>query len=69
VIGNARRDDVVDILQRYDPLRIPEKRALLEGGGPALADLARERGIELDPQRCHSVCDMCVSLRRRLAGR
>lgn len=68
-IGNAAQEDVLAILQRYDPHRTPETRALLEGGVRALADVARERGIELDPQGYYSVCDMCVSLRRRLAAR
>jgi hypothetical protein len=65
-IGSAAERDIVEILQGYDPYRVPEMRALLEGGVTALAALARERGVEPDPAGYYSVCDMCLSLRRAL---
>jgi len=65
-IGNAAREDVVAILQRYDPYQIPEARALLEGGVAALVELARVRGIALDRDGYYSVCDLCRSLRRQI---
>ncbi|MBN1641482.1 MAG: radical SAM protein [Anaerolineae bacterium] len=65
-IGNAAREDVLAILERYDPYQIPETRALLEGGVRALASLAADRGIALDPEGYYGACDMCVALRRAL---
>lgn len=66
VIGNAAQEDVVEILQRYDPYQIPEARALLQGGVGALVELARARGIALDPGGYCSACDLCRSLRRQM---
>jgi len=67
-IGNAAQEDVVAILEHYDPYQIPEARALLEGGVAALVELARERGVDLDPEGYYSVCDLCRSLRRQMRG-
>ena len=63
-IGNAVEEDVLAILDRYDPHSIPETEAILRGGMAALAELYRERGVDLDPEGYYSICDMCRSLRR-----
>jgi hypothetical protein len=68
VVGYAQEGDVVALLEAYDPYRIPEARALLEGGLAGLLGLARSRGVDLDPAGYYTVCDACKSLRRRLAG-
>jgi len=65
VIGNAAQSDIVQMLRSYDPYRLPEMKAILEGGVAGLADLARTKGVEADPAGYYSVCDMCRSLRRR----
>jgi pyruvate-formate lyase-activating enzyme len=66
-IGNAAEEDILEILDRYDPYEIPEAKALLEGGVATLADLYRAQGVEPEPEGYYSICDMCRSLRR--AGR
>ena len=65
-IGSAAEQDIVEVLKGYAPYRVPDMRALLEGGVMALAALARERGIAPDPAGYYSVCDMCLSLRRAM---
>jgi len=67
VIGNAIQHDIVEMLRSYDPYRIPEMKAILEGGIAGLATLARTKGVEADPDGYYSICDMCKSIRRRLA--
>jgi MoaA/NifB/PqqE/SkfB family radical SAM enzyme len=67
--GNADQRDILEILESYDPYRVLEMRALLEGGVSALAQQAREQGISLDAGGYYHVCDMCVSLRRAMAGK
>jgi MoaA/NifB/PqqE/SkfB family radical SAM enzyme len=62
-IGNAGEEDILEILDRYDPYVIPEAKALLEGGVPALSELARARGIDPDLDGYYSICDLCRSLR------
>jgi hypothetical protein len=65
-IGNAGQDDVVEVLRGYDPYRIPEAQAILEGGTTALLELARSKGVFPDPAGYYSVCDLCRSIRRRM---
>jgi hypothetical protein len=67
VIGSAADPQVARAIRDYDPYTVPEMRALLDGGVPALADFARSRGIEPDPAGYYSACDMCRSLRRAMA--
>lgn len=67
VIGNAIQRDVAEMLRSYDPYRIPEMKAILEGGVAGLADLARTKGVEPNPDGYYSICDMCKSIRRKLA--
>ncbi len=69
IIGNAGQRDIVEILQNYDPYRIPEMKAILEGGVAGLTRLARTKGVESDPDGYYSVCDMCRSIRRELTVR
>jgi pyruvate-formate lyase-activating enzyme len=66
IIGNAAEEDILDILDRYDPYAIPEAKALLGGGVAALVELARTRGIDPDPDGYYSICHLCRSLRTRL---
>jgi hypothetical protein len=63
-IGNAAQEDVLQILERYDPYAIPEARAILEGGMTALVELYHTRGVSLDPEGYYTICDLCTSLRR-----
>jgi len=68
-IGNASRDDIVEVLRGYDPYEIPEARAVLEGGMTALEALCRSQEVGLDPEGYYSICDMCASLRAQLRHR
>jgi hypothetical protein len=65
-IGKSMEEDILNILAGYDPAAIPEVKAVLAGGMEGLAELARSKGIELDPQGYYSICGMCLHLRRRL---
>jgi hypothetical protein len=67
-IGNATEQDILDILDGYDPYAIPEAKALLESGVTALVELAQARGVEPDPGGYYSICDLCRSLRSRFAA-
>jgi hypothetical protein len=69
IIGNAAQQDILEILNGYAPRRIPETRAILEGGMAGLVELARAQGIDPDPKGYYSICDMCTSLRRRMGTR
>lgn len=66
-IGNAGERNVSDILQNYDPYKIPEMAAILQGGLAGLVDFARQQGVTPHPDGYFSICDECIDLRRRLA--
>jgi organic radical activating enzyme len=66
-IGNAGQQNMSAILQNYDPYKIPEMEAILNGGLVKLVEFTSERGIEPAPEGYFSICDECVDLRRRLA--
>jgi len=55
------------MLRSYNPYQIPEMKAILEEGVAVLAKLARAKGVEAEPDGYYSICDMCKSIRRRLA--
>jgi hypothetical protein len=65
-IGNVGEEDILEILERYDPYAIPEARAILQGGVVELVGLAHARGIELDPGGYYSICDLCKSIRKAM---
>ena len=65
-IGNASRSDIIEILENYDPLKIPEYRTIVKDGVEGLITVARRNGVELDPEGYYNICHMCSDLRRRL---
>lgn len=67
VVGNARTREINKILRSYNPYTIPEIAAILRGGMSQLIELARTQRVQPDPDGYYSVCDMCISLRRKMA--
>ena len=64
-IGNASEADIVDILENYYPLEIPEMKAIIENGINGLVDWAKKKGVEPDPAGYYSICHVCTDLRKR----
>lgn len=64
VIGNIYKEDISDIIARYDPLKNPLIRALMENGAAGLLEEARKQGIDADTSGCYSVCDLCRKIIR-----
>jgi hypothetical protein len=69
VLGNAAREDVTQILARYDPYADPAMKLILEEGVEGIVRQARAMGIELREEGYYSICDLCTSLRAHLASR
>ena len=59
VVGNVYRESVTDIISRYNPHDNEMMSALLNGGLPELMELAKIRGIEVDPAEHYSACGIC----------
>jgi MoaA/NifB/PqqE/SkfB family radical SAM enzyme len=64
-IGNAFETDIIDILDNYDPFKIPEAKVILEKGMNGLVSWAKKRGVEPKPEGYYNVCDTCTDLRER----
>lgn len=64
-IGDASQTNILNILENYNPIEIPEMKAIIENGMRGLMDWAEKKGITPDPAGYYSVCHMCMDLRRR----
>jgi hypothetical protein len=67
-IGNLHQGNAAELCNTYDPYLNPVLKMILEQGPAGLVELARQGGIEPDPQGYRSVCEMCHSLRKVLSG-
>jgi len=65
-IGNASETDIIDIMENYDPFKIPEAKAIIENGMEGLINLANTKGVEPDPSGYYNVCHMCTDIRKRV---
>lgn len=58
-IGNIYRQDVLDIVDGYDPYKTPASQALLNGGVAELLSYAEKLGVAADTGDCRSACGVC----------
>ncbi len=65
-IGDASQEDILNLIDEYDPFEMRETREIIENGLIGLSNYARSKGVEPDPDGYYSVCQMCYDLRRRL---
>jgi MoaA/NifB/PqqE/SkfB family radical SAM enzyme len=65
-IGNVYENDILTILDDYDPYNHPAKRAILEGGVKQLLEYAERLGIKVDINDCYSACEVCRKAMRAL---
>ncbi len=58
-IGNVYEEDILAILDRYNPYNTPMMKELLEEGASGLVAYAVEQGMELDLNKFHTPCGVC----------
>jgi hypothetical protein len=58
-IGNIYEEDILMILDRYNPYDIPMMKVLLEEGVSGLVAYAMEQSLELDINKFHTPCGVC----------
>jgi len=58
-IGNIYNNDILYIVDRYDPNDDPASRAVLSGGVSELLRYAESQGIAVDTSDCRSACGVC----------
>lgn len=61
-IGNIYNEDVISILNNYDPNRIPMMKLLLDQGVKGIVDYAEKQGILLDMSKHYSPCSVCKDI-------
>ena len=67
-LGNTARENITQILARYDPYADPTMKLILEQGVAGLVHQAQALGIELRQEGYYSICDLCTSLRQQLTA-
>ena len=68
-IGNIYENDILEILDNYNPYKNPATRALAEGGAEKLFDYAKGIGITVDTGDCYSACGVCRKIMAALKER
>ena len=59
VIGNVYRENITEIIERYNPYNDIMMSSLLNGGITELMEWAKIRGIIVNPEDHYSACSMC----------
>jgi len=65
-IGSASETDIVDIVENYDPFKIPEAKAIIESGMTGLLDWAKAKDVKPDPEGYYNICHLCTDIRKRM---
>ena len=58
-IGNIYTDDIIKIVDSYDPYSNPLWRTVLVGGVTDLLRYAEAQGVKVDISGCRSACGVC----------
>ena len=58
-IGNIYTDNILNIVDDYDPYNNPAWRSVLDGGVVELLRYAKTQGVTLDITDCRSACGVC----------
>jgi len=67
-IGNIYTEDIIDIVERYDPYENEAMRSLIEGGVAGLLAYAETKGVSVDASEYRSACNACKEIVKRLAS-
>jgi len=66
VIGNIYREDIIDVVTRYNPYENDAMRAILRGGIAGLVEYAEAQGITVDTAEYNNTCDVCHAIVKQL---
>jgi len=68
-IGNIYAEDILDIVDRYDPYQDPATKMLLNGGVPELLRYAESQDVTVDVSGCRSACGVCRKAMEAMNGK
>jgi sulfatase maturation enzyme AslB (radical SAM superfamily) len=63
MLGNAAQQNILDMLEHYDPYADPKMAWIMEKGIEGVMQKAQTSGIELNEEGYYSICDLCTSVR------
>jgi MoaA/NifB/PqqE/SkfB family radical SAM enzyme len=64
-IGNASETGIIEIIEDYDPFKIPEAKAIIESGMEGLISWAKSKDVKLDTEGYCNICRMCADIRKK----
>ena len=62
LLGNVYNENILEIIEKYNPYENIYSRMLIEGGVKKLYDFALEQGVEIDTEDCYSPCMLCKKI-------
>jgi hypothetical protein len=68
-IGNIYADDILKIVNNYDPYNNPLWRTVLDGGVDGLMKYAEVQGVKVDISDCRSACGVCRKVMAAMKAR
>jgi MoaA/NifB/PqqE/SkfB family radical SAM enzyme len=68
-IGNIYTDDILKIVDNYDPYNNPLWRTVLDGGVTDLLKYAEAQGVKVDISDCRSACGVCRKVMAAMKAR
>ena len=66
VVGNIYKEDIIDVISRYDPYKHDSMPAIIQGGISGLLAHAEKKGISVDTSEYCDICDVCHVVARQL---
>jgi len=66
VIGNIYKEDIYDIVARYNPYENEYMLTIVNGGVLSLATYAKSKGIEVDTSEYLTSCDLCHAITKQI---
>jgi MoaA/NifB/PqqE/SkfB family radical SAM enzyme len=62
VIGNIYKNEIIEIVEQYDPYKNEYTKLLVEGGVEKLYKHIAEKGIKIDIENSYSSCNLCYKI-------
>jgi MoaA/NifB/PqqE/SkfB family radical SAM enzyme len=66
MIGNIYNENIMSIIDNYDPYGNPAWKAVLDGGATELLLYAQSQGVSVDISDCRSACGVCRKIMKEL---
>jgi hypothetical protein len=69
VLGNIYKENILEILDNYNPYENKYMKLLLEGSVESLLEYVEREGMEIKMDNCYSACNVCEKIRNELKSK